>query len=118
MNIWIIDDNRALLELLVATMQEHGIVTEGFGSAQEVLHCMDRRWLTPDVVIMDWTLPDVPAAQVLDAVTRYAPQARIAVMSGDFDIESQLPQGAVWFGKPFRLDAFFKMVTQLASMAG
>lgn len=113
--IWLIDDNKALLDLLISCLDGLNVSPRGFVSAQEVLYLMESRKVVPDIIVMDWTLPDLPASHLLDFLAHAYPQARIVVMSGDFNVESQLPFGFMFLAKPFRLAAFRDMVAALAA---
>ncbi|OLZ08420.1 response regulator [Sulfobacillus thermosulfidooxidans] len=115
MNIWIIDDNKALLELLMSSLEDMMWHLYTFSCGQEVLTFPYQPMSAPDVVILDWTLPDLPASIVLDHIKTHYQHVQIIVMSGNSDIEEQLPPSARWLGKPFRLTTFRQMVADVAS---
>ncbi|WP_158246339.1 response regulator [Sulfobacillus sp. hq2] len=115
MHIWLIDDNQALLDLLVSCLDEVNVCPRAFATAQDVIYLSENLAMAPDIIVMDWTLPDLPATHLLDYLVRMYPTARLVVMSGDFSIESRLPYGARFLAKPFRLATFREIVMEIAA---
>ncbi|PSR25171.1 MAG: hypothetical protein C7B43_17385 [Sulfobacillus benefaciens] len=115
MNVWIVDDNEDLLELLKRALSSLDWNLYTFLRGAEVLNFVDTGEAVPDVVVLDWTLPDLPAAMVMEHIGTCYPLAQVIVMSGNSRIEEQLPEHAYWIGKPFHLGAFRQMVRDVVS---
>lgn len=118
MNIWIIDDNADLLELLKSSLGDlgnNGWHLQTFSCGKDVLNYSMGCHGIPEVVVLDWTLPDLPALHVLEHIGRQYRSARVVVISGNVDVQDQLPAHVHWLGKPFRLAVFRQLVSDLAS---
>ncbi|MFD1468482.1 sigma-54-dependent transcriptional regulator [Hymenobacter caeli] len=96
LNIFIVEDNEWYGELLLHQLgrnPDHHV--RRFGTARECLEQMAKE--TPDVVTLDYSLPDSDGEHTLRQLRERAPQAAVVVISGQEDVATAvalLRQGA------------------------
>ena len=95
MNIYVVEDDpffRKLLEHNLKLIPEYKIKT--FKNATDFLNCLDE---APDIVTLDYALPDVMGDKVLKKIKDYNPNINVIMISGQEDIStavSLLKEGA------------------------
>ncbi len=115
MNVWIIDDNEDLLTLLKLALADLNWDLYTFSSGSQVLKSLAHSEVAPDVVAIDWTLPDWPAIPLMEHIVREYPSARLIVMSGDSRAQERVPKNVYWLSKPFHLQVFQQLIQDVAA---
>ena len=64
--VWIVDDDRSIRWVLEKALQQEGMSTQSFDSADGVLARLTRQ--QPDVIISDIAIPDADGYQILKAI--------------------------------------------------
>jgi two-component system, NarL family, nitrate/nitrite response regulator NarL len=80
--VLVIDDHTLVADTLKATLSEQdGIVVVGvaLNGADGIAMAAD---VTPDVVLVDFRLPDMTGADVIGSIARVVPQAKCVVLTG------------------------------------
>ncbi len=96
LNVFVVEDNEWYGELLVHQLgrnPDHRVLR--FGTASECLAHMATE--LPDVITLDYSLPDANGEQALRLLRERAPQAAVIVISGQEDVATAvalLRQGA------------------------
>lgn len=108
--IWIIDDDQAILSLLVAALDRDGVHVTRFQSVEEAASAAQRGMSPPDVCLADWTLRDGPALRIRPLL----PGTRWVVMSGNPLAQERLPDDVAWLPKPFKLADLERVIGQRA----
>ncbi|MCL5116504.1 MAG: DNA-binding response regulator [Firmicutes bacterium] len=107
MNIWVVDDDPAIVSLLSIAVARVGAQYQGFSSVEEALRTLQEERAHPDVCLADWSLKDGPILRIRPLM----PKTRFVVMSGNPAVEDSLPAGIEWLPKPFRLAELNRLLT-------
>ncbi|MBP7865109.1 MAG: response regulator [Acidobacteria bacterium] len=78
--ILVVEDDAALAELITGILQDEGWKAEKVGTGKDALEWLSRN--TPDLVLLDYSLPDTTAARFIEQVT-VMPPFIIATGQGD-----------------------------------
>lgn len=104
--VLVVDDDLTLRGLLSSTLMERGYEVCVAPRAEDARAFFDA--IQPDVVVLDWRLPDGDGLQLLPEIKRHWPQTEVIMMTGygNPTIQTQAAQlGAIGFlNKPFLLD--------------
>jgi signal transduction histidine kinase len=115
LRIAVVEDNPPLLELLCESLAGAGMAPAPFDRPEAFLDAFARGGF--DVVVLDWQLPGLDGAAVLQRLAdpRRSPALPVIVLSGaNPHIPDPLPEGVVvvdLIGKPFRMG---RLITALA----
>ena len=87
LQVVVIDDHRSYAEALsLALSRTEGIAAvRPFVSFHEAMSAMNPD--TPDVVLLDWQLPDVDGTQAIRSIRSAHPETAVALVSGHADAE-------------------------------
>lgn len=109
----VVDDEPSILEVLTDVLgaEGHEVVTAANG--REGLQRLAE--LRPDLVLLDWMMPQVDGRQMLAAMRAHPELARIPVLvmsAGRLSLEerARIPH---FLAKPFELDALLGLIAQL-----
>jgi len=86
--VLIVDDHTTFAELLTGSLnREPDLVSVGFANsvATGIARCLE---LQPDVVVMDYHLPDGSGLGAAATILSHAPQTRIVILTGDPALEA------------------------------
>ena len=113
--ILVIDDNPAVVDILVTVLGEEGYEVSGTVTSDEGLKLFILSH--PDLVLLDIALPGMNGIEVLKRIRSIAPTARVVMVSGVADpvrAREALELGALaYVDKPFDL-AYLKRVVAMA----
>ncbi len=103
MNIWIVDDNKNLLDVMQESLHgDHTVLP--FASEQELIRYVGMSGgESPDVVLSDWNLSGTPATGLCSILMAAYPQCQVVIMSGDITSSHEWPPNAGKLEKPFKL---------------
>ena len=117
--ILVIDDNRAVVDLLVARLGEEGHSVSSALTSDEGLKLVAS--LHPDLVLLDLALPDMSGLEVLKRIRVLDPSIRVIMVTANTDAQrarEALEIGAVaYVDKPFDA-AYLKRVVAMALREG
>lgn len=87
LRIMVIDDHRSYAEAVSLALARHdGIASvEPFVSFTDAMSAVHRE--PPDVVLLDWQLPDVDGTQAIRAIRAARPQTAVVLVSGHADAD-------------------------------
>ncbi len=103
MQIWVVDDNESLLEILDEVLSaDHQVIT--YTSGKMLTKALfDLNGSSPELLLIDWNLPGESTQHVLAEFMIAAPRCQVAVMSGDLSSMSTWPPRVHRWTKPFKL---------------
>lgn len=79
--VLIVDDEAAVRRVIVAGLTEEGVLTIGASSAEQATLHLESGF-SPDLVLLDRSMPGWPAARAVGEIRRLAPKARILFFTG------------------------------------
>lgn len=103
----VVDDDKALLDLLVEILVEDGFITAGFQTGKAALNALSQQRF--EILVVDVGLPDMNGMQICQAAReRYGDDVIIFIITADQQRErlmTALEVGADDFiGKPFHIE--------------
>jgi DNA-binding NtrC family response regulator len=113
--VLVVDDDARITDLLVTMLGNLGHTTTGALTREQALEAAGS--FHPDVVLLDVTMPNVTGPDLLLALMRAAPQARVLVMTGDpARAAVLLEHGAVgYLTKPFRIETLAETLKKVVA---
>jgi DNA-binding NtrC family response regulator len=104
LEVMVVDDEEIVRKRLKTALQNYGYAVEVFPSGESAIERLQVKQF--DVVVTDIRMGEVDGSDVLDAVGKYAPQAKTIMITGYASMETAretLLKGAFDFiAKPFR----------------
>ena len=79
--ILIVDDDSTVRMLLRTTLREDLYEVVEAGTADEALRLVDGD--VPDLILLDWAMPTLPGAEVLEAVKTRHPEVPVIVLTAE-----------------------------------
>lgn len=105
-NVWIVDDDRSIRWVLEKALQQEGMATQSFDSADGVLTRLARQ--QPDVIISDIRMPGASGLEMLAQIRKQYPRLPVIIMTAHSDLDSAVAsyQGGAfeYLPKPFDVD--------------
>ncbi|BDS13720.1 sigma-54-dependent transcriptional regulator [Aureispira anguillae] len=95
LRIFVVEDDpmqQRIIKYVMESNPEHEVHT--FATGQE---CLDHLYLQPQLISLDYNLPDLGGAEVLEKIKQFNPEIRVIVLSGQKNISTAidlLKQGA------------------------
>ncbi len=110
--VWIVDDDRSIRWVLEKALQQEGITTQSFESAESVLSRLARQ--QPDVIISDIRMPGSSGLDLLAKIREQHPRLPVIIMTAHSDLDSAVAsyQGGAfeYLPKPFDVDDAVSLV--------
>ncbi len=110
--VWIVDDDRSIRWVLEKALQQEGMTTTSFDSADGVLGRLTRQ--QPDVIISDIRMPGSSGLDLLARIREQHPRLPVIIMTAHSDLESAVAsyQGGAfeYLPKPFDVDEAVSLV--------
>jgi len=117
--VWIVDDDRSIRWVLEKALQQEGMSTQSFDSADSVLNRLARQ--QPDVIISDIRMPGASGLDLLAQLREQFPRLPVIIMTAHSDLESAVAsyQGGAfeYLPKPFDVDEAVSLVKRAAQHA-
>ncbi len=117
--ILVIDDNRAMVDILAVCLDEEGHTVLSALTSDEGLKLVTL--FQPELVLLDIVLPEMNGIEVLKRIRSINPSTRVVMLTGNIDplvARTALELGAVaYLDKPFDL-AYLKRVIAMALREG
>ncbi|WP_421683213.1 nitrogen regulation protein NR(I) [Stutzerimonas urumqiensis] len=109
---WIVDDDRSIRWVLEKALQQEGMITRSFDSADGVLAQLARQ--QPDVILSDIRMPGASGLELLAQIRERYPRLPVIVMTAHSDLDSAVAsyQGGAfeYLPKPFDIDEAVSLV--------
>ncbi|MBA1264107.1 nitrogen regulation protein NR(I) [Stutzerimonas stutzeri] len=110
--VWIVDDDRSIRWVLEKALQQEGMTTRSFDSADGVLARLARQ--QPDVIISDIRMPGASGLEMLAQIRAQHPRLPVIIMTAHSDLDSAVAsyQGGAfeYLPKPFDVDDAVSLV--------
>ena len=110
--VWIVDDDRSIRWVLEKALQQEGLNTQCFESADGVLNRLTRQ--QPDVIISDIRMPGASGLDLLARIRDLYPRLPVIIMTAHSDLDSAVAsyQGGAfeYLPKPFDVDEAVSLV--------
>ncbi len=111
-NVWIVDDDRSIRWVLEKALQQEGMTTQSFDSADGVLSRLSRQ--QPDVIISDIRMPGTSGLDLLAQIRERCPRLPVIIMTAHSDLDSAVAsyQGGAfeYLPKPFDVDEAVSLI--------
>lgn len=110
--VWIVDDDRSIRWVLEKALQQEGMTTQSFDSADGVMSRLARQ--QPDVIISDIRMPGASGLELLAKIRELHPRLPVIIMTAHSDLDSAVAsyQGGAfeYLPKPFDVDEAVSLV--------
>ncbi|WP_028693499.1 nitrogen regulation protein NR(I) [Pseudomonas cremoricolorata] len=110
--VWIVDDDRSIRWVLEKALQQEGMTTQSFDSAEGVMGRLARQ--QPDVIISDIRMPGTSGLDLLAQIREQHPRLPVIIMTAHSDLDSAVAsyQGGAfeYLPKPFDVDEAVALV--------
>ncbi len=110
--VWIVDDDRSIRWVLEKALQQEGMTTQSFDSADGVMGRLARQ--QPDVIISDIRMPGTSGLDLLAQIREQHPRLPVIIMTAHSDLDSAVAsyQGGAfeYLPKPFDVDEAVALV--------
>ena len=110
--VWIVDDDRSIRWVLEKALQQEGMSTQSFDSADGVMSRLARQ--QPDVIISDIRMPGASGLDLLARIREQHPRLPVIIMTAHSDLDSAVAsyQGGAfeYLPKPFDVDEAVALV--------
>jgi len=110
--VWIVDDDRSIRWVLEKALQQEGMTTQSFDSADGVLSRLSRQ--QPDVILSDIRMPGASGLELLARIREMHPRLPVIIMTAHSDLDSAVAsyQGGAfeYLPKPFDVDEAVALV--------
>jgi two-component system nitrogen regulation response regulator GlnG len=110
--VWIVDDDRSIRWVLEKALQQEGMTTQSFDSADGVMSRLARQ--QPDVIISDIRMPGASGLDLLARIREQHPGLPVIIMTAHSDLDSAVAsyQGGAfeYLPKPFDVDEAVSLV--------
>ena len=117
--VWIVDDDRSIRWVLEKALQQEGMSTQSFDSADSVMSRLARQ--QPDVIISDIRMPGASGLDLLAQLREQFPRLPVIILTAHSDLESAVAsyQGGAfeYLPKPFDVDEAVSLVKRAAQHA-
>ena len=110
--VWIVADDRSIRWVLEKALQQEGMTTQSFDSADGVMSRLARQ--QPDVIISDIRMPGASGLDLLARIREQHPRLPVIIMTAHSDLDSAVAsyQGGAfeYLPKPFDVDEAVALV--------
>jgi len=117
--VWIVDDDRSIRWVLEKALQQAGMTTRSFDSADSVLGPLKVQ--QPDVILSDIRMPGLSGLDMLAQIRAQHPRLPVIIMTAHSDLDSAVAsyQGGAfeYLPKPFDVDDAISLVRRASQHA-
>ncbi len=114
--VLVIDDEAPVLEAVQDILEMHGIEVLTAANGRLGIHVYQTHQDTIDLVLLDWSMPEMNGAQTLNALVQLNPNVRIVLTSGYSEMEItdklQFKQLVGYLQKPYTLHKLADEITR------
>jgi len=115
--IFIVDDEKNLLQSLSEALSESGFLVETFSSPREALREIKRQ--SPRVVVTDIRMPEMGGLQLIEETEKLVPETNFIIMTAHASLDTAIQAirlGAIdYLIKPFRVQELIAVVRKACS---
>ena len=115
--VWIVDDDRSIRWVLEKALQQEGMTTQSFDSADGVMSRLARQ--QPDVIISDIRMPGASGLDLLARIREQHPRLPVIIMTAHSDLDSAVAsyQGGAfeYLPKPFDVPKAVELIRAAAA---
>ncbi|MFX1364397.1 MAG: response regulator [Promethearchaeota archaeon] len=115
-SIFIAEDDNQLRRFYKMALESKGYKILGLtGDGEEAISLFKNLYKKPDIIILDYRMPNKNGIQILEEILKIENTAKIIFASADNKIKIEaLSKGAKYFlDKPFSLEKLFKTVLKI-----
>ena len=120
LEIWVVDDDQSVRWVLEKALRQAGLDTRSFERGEHLLSALESG--APDVLITDVRMPGMDGIELLERLSRVAPDLPVIVVTAHSDLESAVAayQGGAfeYLPKPFDVDEAVELVRKAARQNG
>ncbi|MBL4828234.1 MAG: nitrogen regulation protein NR(I) [Spongiibacteraceae bacterium] len=117
--VWIVDDDRSIRWVLEKALNQAGIKTQSFDSAEAILNSL--RTKHPEAIISDIRMPGMDGLQLLSEISSSHPNLPVIIITAHSDLDSAVSsyQGGAfeYLPKPFDIDEAVAMTERALTHA-
>lgn len=118
--VWIVDDDRSIRWVLERALQQAGITTRTFSSAETLDQNLETE--QPDVIISDIRMPGITGFELLERIQSRLPALPVIITTAHSDLDSAVQSfrgGAFeYLPKPFDIDEAVAVTRRALELAG
>ncbi|MFT6914818.1 MAG: two-component system nitrogen regulation response regulator GlnG [Motiliproteus sp.] len=118
-NVWIVDDDRSIRWVLEKALEQGGVQSRAFESADQALRALEKE--RPDALVSDIRMPGVGGLELLSTIQRDYPELPVIIMTAHSDLDSAVAsyQGGAfeYLPKPFDVDDAVALVKRAVAHA-
>lgn len=113
-SILVVDDDLESLRIAQLFLQNRGYAVQTAGCAKELRALYDTK--TPDVVLLDWWLPDAEGLDLIPELQARWPETPVVMLTGNASMEAavaSVKRGAFHFhNKPFHAEELLRIIRE------
>lgn len=117
--VCVVDDTPLMREMMVETLIDIGYTVHSFEEGKKALSWYKEHHATCDLVLLDFTLPDLNGRECFSAMKNIHPSIKAIITSGhavDGEIKNTLASGAhAFLQKPFEVNDLITLVQEVLS---
>lgn len=116
--IFIAEDDRQLRRFYKIALESKGYQIIGMvGDGEEAISMFNNFNKKPDIIILDYRMPNKNGIQVLIEILKIEKTSKIILASADVGIklDSMLQGAKIFLSKPFSLETLFKSIAKLVT---
>ncbi|MFT5720372.1 MAG: two-component system nitrogen regulation response regulator GlnG [Motiliproteus sp.] len=118
-NVWIVDDDRSIRWVLEKALEQGGVQSRAFESADQALRALEKE--QPDALVSDIRMPGVDGLELLSTLQTTYPKLPVIIMTAHSDLDSAVAsyQGGAfeYLPKPFDVDDAVALVKRAVAHA-
>lgn len=118
-NVWIVDDDRSIRWVLEKALEQGGVQSRAFESADLALRALEKE--QPDALVSDIRMPGIDGLELLSTLRARYPDLPVIIMTAHSDLDSAVAsyQGGAfeYLPKPFDVDDAVALVKRAVAHA-
>ncbi|MEH6826258.1 MAG: nitrogen regulation protein NR(I) [Motiliproteus sp.] len=118
-NVWIVDDDRSIRWVLEKALEQGGVQSRAFESADLALRALEKE--QPDALVSDIRMPGIDGLELLSTLRTRYPDLPVIIMTAHSDLDSAVAsyQGGAfeYLPKPFDVDDAVALVKRAVAHA-
>lgn len=115
MNVFIVDDDRDMVDLYKAAINSGGYcIAEIAYDGNEAVDKYRRMQKKPDLILMDYNMPRMNGLEATVKILKQNPEAAVVILSADITVKSKLSNAGIadFILKPFSIDTLLSCLNK------